>query len=637
MKRFTIHSIAIVVAIIVAGTMAVAAQTLMGGFDESTEYFDSKKHNKWHSSPNFKKALAILNDVREYEEIDYAAAIALLESEIKQHPANGYALCNLAVASINDDALKMSMLIVAFLNGDSGLSGDDAEKWFQKRSEETQGVNREALDVLKKGMALLPAADKGNLCKAYITCGDINKELEEVDNAIAAYEQAAATLPCYQSYNKLFKLYLEQGDNDKVLHYASKIGSMIDTDNEALLSLAKVYINNNENGKAEALISKAIANDETSKDAYLMLINMLIDQEKYQEAFDKTVEVSKYIQGEDLLANLIAIYYAGDDIKAMVINRLHELEAESPNSGNDDEQTTTDWDYFEGALHYADDDYRSALACFDRLLERKAAPSLLSLKAYCHYMLGDAPKAFKIYDYALRMPERSGAENSLSQILSDKIRCEMLCGLTDEQIYDAEVYCKAFPVVSQMGYEALTRGYFNKGQYAKALEICDEWIEKYSDAIEPIYMHAYVLMLWGKTEQAREELQDIINDENCADERKMFALFYMGDVEKSRLMLDDMAQSSEMAAAAAEPDDENAMQAEVMSFYNLACAYSLHGDIDRALHFLERHYAEEGLATDFDYAILDDELNNARKDPRFMEIVNRYKQQWLNGKIGFKK
>ena len=116
----------------------------------------------------------------------------------------------------------------------------------------------------------------------------------------------------------------------------------------------------------------------------------------------------------------------------------------------------------------------------------------------------------------------------------------------------------------------------------------------------------------------------------------MFALLYMGETEKSRSMLDEMAQNSELVAAATEPD-ESLIQLETMSFYNLACAYSQHGDIDRALHFLERHYAEDDGATDFDYAILDDELNNARKDPRFIEIVNRYKQQWLNGKLNQKK
>lgn len=636
MKHFTKYCIAIVVALVLGGSIAARSQPPTSGYDESTEYFDSKKCNKWHNSPNFKKALTILNDVVEDEEIDYADVIALLENEIKQHPSNGYALCNLAIASINDDDVKMSKLIIELLYGNTGLNEEETEKVYQKRREESFIIKREALEMLEKGISLLPASDKENLSKAYITCGNINKELEEVDNAIAAYEHAAATMPCYKSYHNLLLLYLEQGDNAKSLYYASKLGDTIDTDNEALVALAQVYIANNDLDHAEALINKAIVNDDSDQDAYQLLINMLIDKGRYKEALDKTIEVADYLSVGDIIEILSTIYDANDDNKAMIMNRLHELEAEALKNSDNDKEATKKWDYCEGVLYYANSDFRSALTCFDRLVERKPWPSLLSLKADCHYMLGDAPKAFDILNYALRMPEKDVESDRLSQILSDKIKLEMLCGMTDEQIYDAEIYCKAFSDKFDIGYEAMARGYINKGQYAKALEICDEWVERSVNIIDSRYMHAYVLMLWGKNEQAREEFQDIINDESCTTERKIFALFYMGETEKSKTMLDEMARNSELVADATELD-ETLMQAEVMSFYNLACAYSLHGDIDRALHFLERHYAEEDSATDFGYAILDDELNNARKDPRFMEIVNRYKQQWLDGKLGSKK
>lgn len=636
MKHFTTYSIAIIVALVLGGSITVTAQNLAGGYDESTEYFDSKKHNKWHNSPNFKKALAILNDIDETEDIDYAEAITLLESEIKQHPTNGYALCNLAVAIISDDTAKLSVFIVELLYGNTGLSEEETEKVFQKRREETLAINKEAIEMLERGIALLPAADKENRCKAYVACGDIDNNEEESDKALAAYEKAATILPCYQSYNKLLKFYLARGDNDKVMYYASKLGNMIDDDNEALKSLAQVYIDKNENEKAEALINKAIANYDNDKEAYQLLINMLIEKGKYQEALDKIIEVSDILPGKDLLMNLSAIYDANDDCKTMVINRLHELEAETLKSINEGKQVTTEWDYFEGALCYSNNDFRNALACFDRLLERKPATSLFSVKADCHYMLGDADKAFDILNYVLRMPDKDLESDRLSQILSDKITLEMKCGMTEEQIYDSQVYCKAFGKESAVGYEGLARGYFNKGQYAKALEVCDEWADQMGDDLDVKYFHAYILKLWGKDNQAREEMQEIISDENCMTERKIFALFYMGDTEKSRALLDEMAQNSELVAAATEPD-ESLIQLETMSFYNLACAYSLHGDIDRALHFLERHYAEEDRATDFNYAFLDDELNNARKDPRFIEIVNRYKQQWLEGKLGSKK
>lgn len=633
MKYFTTHTIVIIVAIIIAGTMAVTAQTLSGGYDDSSEYFNSKKHNKWRNSANFKKALAILNNDDE-EQIDYDEAIALLENEIKQHPGNGYAVCSAAMARMNEENMELNMFIIELLYGDNGLSNDEAESIYQKRIEEARALTMEYIETIEKGIALIPAADIENICKAYITCGDLQKNnFDDNDKALAAYEQAANILPCYQSYDKLMKLYLEQGDNDKAIYYATKLGNMIDNDDEVLCLLAQAYIDKNDNDKAKTLINKVIANNESNEKAYQLLFNMLTQEGRYQEALDKTIEMSKFVSGNSILQNLVTLFDSNDNNKAMVINKLHQLEAETKNSSEDKEEETIDWEDFEALLHYFDKDYRSALACFDRVLERKPTAHLLLLKADCHYMLGDVPQALKFLNYAIRMPlvEENGIQQ---QLLNEIFRIEMLCGMTEEQIHDAKIYCMAFSDNAAAGFEALARGYFNKGQYAKALEICEEWAESCQDDIDAKYFHAFVLKLWGKDEIARHEMQDIVNNENCSPEMMIFALFYMGDTEKSRTMLDEMARVSELSATTA---DDNDMQSETMSFYNLSCAYSLHGDTDRALHFLERHYAEDDGATDFDYAILDDELNNARKDPRFMEIVNRYKQQWLNGGLNLKK
>ena len=631
MKHFTIHSIAIVVTLVFAGCMAVTAQPLTGGYDDSTEYFDSKKHNKWHNSPDFRKALAILNDVEEYEDINYEEAITLLEREIKQHPANGYAMCNAAKASINDDAVKMSMLIVELLYRNSGLSMDEVEAVFQKRREETRQVALEAVDLFRKGVALMPAADNENRCKAFITLGDLqHDEIGDNDASLAAYEQAAKILPCYQSYEKIMKFHMEQGDADKAIYYASKLGNMIDSDNEALRLMAQVYIDKKDYDTATTLINKAIANDDTDENAYQLLINVLTAQDRYQEALDKTIEMKELLSGQDLFDNLNSIYSLSDDNKAMVLNKLHQFEAKAENNSNK-EAETTEWNYFEGLLLYFDKDYRSALTCFDKVLEHDASAPLLSLKSDCCYFLGDAPQALKLLNFALRMNEKNSIQE---QLLREKIRIEMMSGMTNDYIYDSKVYSKAFPTYS-MGFEALARGYCNKGQYAKALEACDEWSEQFENEIEARYFHAYVLKMWGKDDQAHEEMHDIVNDESCTSERKIFALYYMGETAQSRTLLEEMARVSELSASATA--DDNDLQREAMSFYNLACAYSLHGNTDRALHFLERHFAEEENATDFDYAILDDELNNVRKLPQFMEIINRYKQQWLNGELNKKK
>lgn len=632
MKLFTTHIIALAVAIFAASGMAGTAQNLTGEYDDSNEYFDSKKHNKWHTSPNFKKALDILKNVDEDDDIDYDEAVDLLESEIKQHPANGYALCNLAVARTNKNYNEFTKILFELIYGNNDYSEEELEKIIHKRGEQIEADTKEAIDMLYKGIALIPAADKPNLCKAYIYCGNIQKnDLNNTEQAIADYEKAAQIFPCYQSYDNLMKFYMVNGDNAKVLEYASILGSKIDGDNETLRYFAQYYIDNNDYDTALTYINKAIANDDTDMEARQMLVDMLIKQGKHQEALDNVVKMSNDLSASALIHNLFDIYKTNDSSKAMVINKLHQLEATT--SDEDEEQETTEWNYFEGTTYYLDHDYRNALTCFEKTLYRKPDPALISLMADCHYMLGNVPKALELLNYTLRMPVLADENENQERILSNKINIEMKSGMLDEQIYDSQVYIKAFSQQSDFGFATLARGYFNKGLYAKAVETCDAWAEVSENAIFAKYYRAFSLMLWGKTKEAQEEYREILNDDACDNEMKLFALIYLGETQKAKTMLDEMAQVSEQEADATEPSDE----VETMSFYNLACAYSLLGEGDRALYFLDRHYAEEENATDFDYAILDDELNNARRMPQFMQIINKYKTQWLNGEYGRKK
>ena len=72
---------------------------------------------------------------------------------------------------------------------------------------------------------------------------------------------------------------------------------------------------------------------------------------------------------------------------------------------------------------------------------------------------------------------------------------------------------------------------------------------------------------------------------------------------------------------------------EVMSLYNLACAYSLHGESSTALDYLKRCFESAEAEPNFDYAVLDYDFDNIRKNPKFMELINTYKTKWFNGTL----
>lgn len=58
-----------------------------------------------------------------------------------------------------------------------------------------------------------------------------------------------------------------------------------------------------------------------------------------------------------------------------------------------------------------------------------------------------------------------------------------------------------------------------------------------------------------------------------------------------------------------------------LRLYNIACFYSLAGEVDQAIDFLERA-AASGKA-DVEWLRQDSDLDNLRDDPRFQELVER--------------
>lgn len=65
--------------------------------------------------------------------------------------------------------------------------------------------------------------------------------------------------------------------------------------------------------------------------------------------------------------------------------------------------------------------------------------------------------------------------------------------------------------------------------------------------------------------------------------------------------------------------------AEAACFYNLACSWSLLGEVDKALAALRR--AIDLGWGDMDFARGDPDLENLRADPRFEELVREIKEQ----------
>ena len=68
-------------------------------------------------------------------------------------------------------------------------------------------------------------------------------------------------------------------------------------------------------------------------------------------------------------------------------------------------------------------------------------------------------------------------------------------------------------------------------------------------------------------------------------------------------------------------DPENAAH----HYYNMACAFAVMKRIDEGIEALKK--AVENGYDDYDWMMLDGDLNNLRKDPRFKKLAERIKNK----------
>ena len=100
-------------------------ETVPDNDETLAEVIDSKQYNKWTSSKNFVLGVksmtqeidAVATDDAEVDETEpYKSAIALFKKELKQHPRNAYAKCNIAICEthVASISLNKTLTIIGF-------------------------------------------------------------------------------------------------------------------------------------------------------------------------------------------------------------------------------------------------------------------------------------------------------------------------------------------------------------------------------------------------------------------------------------------------------------------------------------------------------------------------------------------
>ena len=611
--------------------------------ETQTEVIDSKQYNKWANSKNFKLGVQMMNKVIETSEEEnnelepYETAASLFKKELKQHPKNGYAKCNLAICESHVANITVNKFLVDVFNGEAELpipdnvSDEDRMEllqayYLQLMDNKLQAI-KQTLNTLDEGIAMIPAADKDSRCKALQAKSEILKD-NDFDDEVqeACLIEATKVHPCDNSYLNLLYFYSERNNTEKVEKYAQEAETYLPDNAIVQTYMAACAVKAEDYDKALKIINQLIDNNPDDTDLLKMRASTLTHAKRYSEAVDNLVKMANADALDDVYTPLAAIATTSDENLNMVLDAISKQEQHQFS-----EELPMNWALVEAMMHNnITHDYNKALECTKKAIQINDNVSTLMFLADVYYKLGDVNKALYILDVTAVRDEEN------DDVLKHKIEMEMNCGMADRVITDSKV--QSFLGNSDLmpfSYSCLGWALSAKGDWKNAIDYYEQWAKSEEENITPIYYKARALVLAGQANEGREILDEILasHDFDGNEELKMNVLYYLGRTAESQAILDRLtANTKQVMAMTSEEIDDAEQLPEVMSLYNLACAHSLHGNSDLAMSFLKQHY--EGSSDDalnYGYTILDYDFDNVRQIPEFLNIINEFQNRWFNG------
>ena len=174
------------------------ATVLIGRADELILWFDSDQYNQWTTSTNFVNGMKI---IKEGKQDDIDNAISYFDKELKQHPLNGYALCNKSMIM----AMQTMFQSYDFMDTEAPDSIAMGKEFVNK------GMHQ-ALGLMDQGRQLIPAADSIMHANAWLWMAYFHKSCEPFDSL-----QMVSCLEKSTEYRPNADIYRVPGSAERIM------------------------------------------------------------------------------------------------------------------------------------------------------------------------------------------------------------------------------------------------------------------------------------------------------------------------------------------------------------------------------------------------------------------------------------
>ena len=468
---------------------------------------------------------------------------------------------------------------------------------------------------------------------AYLLLTMINSHDEQYGEALTSADKAIKYLPKRDKKSRAFAYYKRAGvhyatdEYDKALEDFSKAISLNGKDEDYYSERAQIYYEREQYDLADKDYQAMLKLDPNSWLAYMGLGRNLMAAGDLTEAlkkFDHVVTLyPDYSSGYSFRAEarMKAKEYAeasGDIVKALSIDQdekafylmlsladssfVHistKLKSYAVNEPNE-----SYWPYCLGAINEEIGNEKDAIDYYIKASKLDNSDVILYRIAKCHEELGNWKPAMEYIDKAINLDPKD------QQYILTKADIYYKSGDIESAIKTMDQFIESNP--------DFYYGYYRRGWFKDNLRDADGAIEDYSTciALNPDYTYAIMsrgdmYLLKGEKDLAMKDFEESVKRDTVPDlgSAAQYSLLRLGRIDEAKAWMQKIIDKH--------PEDSGV-------YYDAACLYSLMGDVDSSLGYLETSL-KKGYQ-ELHHIETDDDLDNIRDDARYKELISKYSE-----------
>ena len=412
-----------------------------------------------------------------------------------------------------------------------------------------------AISMLNKAIKYIPKSDKyyhawaySSLSKIYYDLNDSTKCIEYADKSIKAEPKNVEWWRYRGILHLEWKNYaLASVDFDEMI-------KLDPTSVSGYMWKGKTYYEMKQYEQALSQYQYA-SKLATRSFIYSHMAESEIALQRYNEAAEHIICALKEEHFEDLATDLLAD--ANEELTTELMPHLNIQINKNPNS--------VEWHMYKLYLYRNAKNYEQAIECAEKIKELDANPYFDAIISSLYEQMGDFSSALHYAQLAYQAD--STEADYITTLASAYENVDSL-----QQYLDLmELYVEQLPE-SSMAYHMRAQYYFHTGNYQSAIDDYTTAITLDAQDTFGRYMRGRAYYILGDTLKANRDLQRVLDDSDN-DVETIFALIFLNRHQEARHLADSIL---------------NADSIKHENRYNIACSYSLLGEIELAFHTLEQ-------------------------------------------------